>query len=143
MTAMTLTRLVGPAVLVAYATVPVAAFVLVRRSAASLGTILLDVLLATVPMVLLAAVTWRLVWPRWKLVAKLLLHPCIYALLSLWIGHWSILVAWLHQGLLGLGGHIWFSRKHGFKWYSVDDPDRYVALSKQAAARLAGPSPLP
>jgi hypothetical protein len=92
--------------------------------------VLLDVVLATLPMAALAAVTWRLVWPRWKLIAKLLVHPCIYALLSLYIGHWSVLIAWVHQGLLGLGGHIWFSRKHGFTWYAVEDPERYVQLSK-------------
>jgi hypothetical protein len=92
--------------------------------------ILLDVVLASIPMVALAVVTWRLVWPRWKLIAKLLVHPCIYALLSLYIGHWSVLIAWLHQGVLGLGGHIWFSRKHGFTWYAVEDPERYVQLSK-------------
>ena len=130
-------RLVGPAVLLAYATVPVAAFVVVQRSAPSLATLRFDVLLSTIPMVLLAAFTWRLVWPKWKLVAKLLLHPCIYAILSVWIGHWSIAVAWVHQGVLGLGGHIWFSKAHGFKWYAVEDPDRYVALSKQATERLS------
>jgi hypothetical protein len=130
-------RLIGPAVLLAYATVPVAAFVLIQRSATRLDTLLLDVVLSTIPMVLLAAVTWRLVWPKWKLVAKLLLHPCIYAILSVWIGHWSIAVAWAHQGVLGLGGHIWFSRTHGFKWYAVEDPVRYVTLSKQATERLS------
>jgi hypothetical protein len=92
--------------------------------------ILLDVVLASIPMIALATVTWRLVWPRWKLIAKLLIHPCIYAVLSLYIGHWSVLIAWLHQGGLGLGGHIWFSRKHGFTWYAVEDPERYVQLSK-------------
>ena len=89
------------------------------------------VVLATLPMVALAAVTWRLVWPRWKLVAKLVLHPCIYAVLAYYIGFWSVVIAWVHQGVLGLGGHIWFSRKHGFTWYSVEDPERYVRLSKE------------
>jgi hypothetical protein len=92
--------------------------------------ILLDVVLASIPMVALAAVTWKLVWPRWKLIAKLLVHPCIYAALSFYIGHWSVLIAWIHQGVLGLGGHIWFSRKHGFTWYAVEEPERYVQLSK-------------
>lgn len=101
-----------------------------------MSPLLLDVVLASIPMVALAAVTWRLVWPRWKLVAKVLLHPCIYALLSLYIGHWSVLVAWLHQGVLGLGGHIWFSRRHGFTWYAVEDPERYVQLSKAMVGGL-------
>ena len=96
-----------------------------------MNSVLLDVVLATIPVVALAAVTWRVVWPKWKLFAKLLLHPCAYAALSLYIGHWSVLVAWLHQGLFGLGGHIWFSRKHGFTWYAVEDPARYVRLSKK------------
>lgn len=96
-----------------------------------MNPLILDVVLATIPMALLAAVTWRLVWPRWKLVAKILLHPCIYAILSLYIGHWSVLIAWIHQGLFGLGGHIWFSRKHGFTWYAVEDPERYIRLSKE------------
>jgi hypothetical protein len=87
-------------------------------------------LLASIPMIALAVITWRVVWPRWKLVAKLVLHPCLYAVLSLFIGHWSILVAWLHQGVLGLGGHIWFSRKHGFTWYAVENPERYRQLSQ-------------
>lgn len=69
-----------------------------------MNSLVLDVVLATIPMVALAAVTWRLVWPRWKLIAKLLVHPCIYALLSLYIGHWSVLIAWIHQGVLGLDG---------------------------------------
>lgn len=102
-----------------------------------------DTAMATVPMLILAAFTWRLVWPRWKLVAKLLLHPLIYAGLSLLIGHWSILIAWVHQGILGLGGHIWFSRKHGFTWYAVEDPARYVALSKAAVAQLGNPPSAP
>jgi len=93
--------------------------------------IAVDVLLASVPALLLAAVTWRLVWPRWKLVGKLLLHPLLYFALALAIGHWSVPVAWVHQGI-GLAGHIRFSQKHGFTWYAVEDPARYVALSKAA-----------
>jgi hypothetical protein len=91
--------------------------------------VLIDVLLATVPALVLAAVTWRVVWPRWKLVGKLLVHPLVYFALALLVGHWSVPVAWLHQGL-GLAGHVRFSQKHGFTWYAVEDPERYVALSR-------------
>lgn len=134
---MFLQRLAQALVFIFYAAIPVTAFVLVPRAARSLGLVAFDAALATIPMVLLAGITWRLVWPRWKLTAKVLVHPLIYALLSLYIGHWSILLASLHQGLFGLGGHIWFSRKHGFTWYSVEDPERYVLLSKAAVAALA------
>ena len=97
--------------------------------------LLLDVVLATVPAWLLAAVTWQLIWPRWKRWGKLALHPCLYFGLALLIGHWSVPVAWLHQ-VLGLAGHVWLSKKHGFTWYAVDDPERYVALSKAAVASV-------
>ena len=49
--------------------------------------------------------------------------------LSFWIGHWSVLAGVLHQAF-GLAVHIWFSRKHGFTWWRVEEPERYVALSK-------------
>ena len=97
--------------------------------------LLLDVLLATVPAWLLAIVTWPVIWPRWKRWGKLAFHPCLYAGLALLIGHWSVPVAWAHQGL-GLAGHIWFCRKHGFTWYAVEDPARYVALSQAAVSSL-------
>lgn len=118
--------------------------VLVPRAVTNTGLeasqVAFDVVAATVPMIVLAVITWRLVWPRWKLIAKAIVHPFIYALLSLYIGHFSILVAWTHQ-LIGLGGHIGFSRKHGFTWYAVEDPERYVALSKAAVAALADRRP--
>ena len=68
---------------------------------------LLDAALATVPALVLAGVTWRVVWPRWKLVGKLLLHPVFYFALALLIGHWSVPLAWAHQGV-GLAGHVLF-----------------------------------
>lgn len=97
--------------------------------------LLLFVILATVPAWLLAAVTWRLVWPRWKLWGKLAVHPLLYLWLATLIGAWIVPLAWIHQGL-GLAFHLWFSRKHGFTWYTVEDPVRYVALSRAAAASL-------
>jgi hypothetical protein len=72
---------------------------------------------------------WRVVWPRWKLVGKRLLHRLLYFAIALIIGHWSVPLAWAHQGI-GCAGHVWFSKKHGFTWYAVEDPSRYAALSK-------------
>src|SRR5690606_3179890 len=108
-----------------YVGLPILAYSLLNRETVAIGLVVLDVVLATFPMVLVASITWRLVWPRWKLFGKVLLHPFIYAILSVYLGHWSVVIAWIHQGVLGLGGHIWFSRKHGFTWYAVEDPDRY------------------
>ncbi len=129
-------RLASTAALMVYVAVPAAAVLLVRGSDRPIEAIGVDVILATVPLLLLAAFTWRLVWPRWKLFGKLALHPCVYAILSVYIGHWCIAVAWLHQGVFGLGWHIWFSRRHGFTWYAVEDPARYVEVSKEMVAGL-------
>ena len=93
--------------------------------------VLLDTLLAIMLVFASAAVMWRVVWPKWKLVAKIVIHPCIYALLAMFIGHWSVLVAFLHQVIIGLGSHILFCRKHGFTWYAVEDPERYAQLTKE------------
>ena len=92
-------------------------------------SVLLDLAIAAVPLGVGLAATWRLVWPRWKLVGKVVTYLTVVAALSWWIGHWSVLLAFLHQGV-GLAVHIWFSRKHGFTWYAVEDPERYVQLSK-------------
>ena len=100
--------------------------------------VVLYLLGATIPALLLAALTWRVVWPRWKLVAKLIAHPCIYLLIALAIGPWSVPIAWLHQGA-GLVGHIWFCKKHGFTWYAVEDPARYVAASRDMVNSLRPP----
>lgn len=132
----------GLAVLVLgiYAAVPCGAAFLVAGTARSIESLAVDVGLASLPSFLLAAVSWRLVWPRWKLFGKLLIHPCIYLVLSIYIHHWSIAFGWIHQGLLGLGVHIWFSRKHGFTWYAVEDAERYIQLSKRAVGIPSEPT---
>jgi len=93
-------------------------------------------LLASAPALLLSLVTWRLIWPRWKRVTKLLVHPCVYAALAFVIGPWSVPIAWVHQGI-GLAGHVWFSKRHGFTWYAVEDPGRYISLSKASVEQWA------
>lgn len=95
-----------------------------------MNSVVRDVLLALPPHIVGLALTWRLVWPRWKLPGKTIAYVAGVALLSLWIGSWSILLGWLHQGL-GLAFHIGFSRRHGFTWYRVEDPERYVRLSRE------------
>jgi hypothetical protein len=124
--------LVARLMLFFYAAIPLASIFLFMRSDKAVNAALFDIGLSLIPMVITLRFTWRLVWPRWKLYAKLLLHPFIYLLLFTYINHWVILVAWLHQGVLGLGGHIWFSHRHGFKWYAIEDPNRYMTLSRQA-----------
>lgn len=76
------------------------------------------------------AATWRLVWPRWKVLGKSAMVLGAGAAMSLWIGHWSVLALGLHAAL-GLGVHVWFSRRHGFTWWAVEDPEAYVRLSKE------------
>lgn len=102
----------------------------------------LAVVLCTAPVVLLAALTWRVTWPPWKRAAKVVLHPLLYAALASVIGLWSVPIAWLHQGA-GLAGHIWFCRRNDFTWYAVEDPGRYVQLSRALVQSLARERPDP
>ena len=89
-------------------------------------SLIFDLAAAAVPFVLGMAATWRLIWPRWKVFGKTAAYFIGVTALSAWIGHWSLLLALAHQGL-GLGFHVWFCRQHGFTWYAVEDPERYVS----------------
>lgn len=102
-----------------------------------MNTVLLDLALSLPPLLVGLALTWRLIWPRWKVAGKIVAYLGVVAILSRYMGHWSVLVAWLHQGA-GLAFHLWFCRKHGFTWYAVEDPERYVALSKAAVGYGGG-----
>lgn len=82
--------------------------------------------------------TWRLIWPRWKVAGKVVAYLGMVAGLSIVIGHWSVLVGLLHQAV-GIAFHIRFCRRHGFTWYAVEDPGRYVALSMESVG--IDPSP--
>lgn len=94
-----------------------------------MSPLLVDLTLAGLPFAVGMAATWQLIWPRWKVVGKGLTYFGLVAVGSIWIGHVVVVLAWLHQAL-GLFVHIWFSRRHGFTWYAVEDPERYVELSK-------------
>jgi len=98
----------------------------------------LDLALAAIPFSIGIANTWRLIWPRWKVLGKAIAYFAGVGLLSLLIGHWSLLLAFAHQGL-GLAVHIWFCNRHGFTWYAVEDTERYVALSKQMVGYVDAP----
>lgn len=91
--------------------------------------VLLDVALALPPFVVGMFLTWRVIWPRWKAYGKGVAYVVVVAILSLFLGHWSVVLGWVHQ-MTGLVFHYWFCRRHGFTWYSVEDPERYIALSK-------------
>ena len=94
-----------------------------------MNPVVVDLLLAGPPFLAGLLLTRKLIWPRWKVWGKTAFYFGAVAVLSLLIGHWSVVLAWLHQGV-GFAGHVWFSRKHGFTWWAVKDPERYVALSK-------------
>ena len=94
-------------------------------------TVPLDLALALPPFAVGLVLTWRLIWPRWKAVGKAVAYFLAVGVLSLFIGHWSVVLAWIHQGI-GMVFHIRFCRTHGFTWYAVEDPDRYVELSMRS-----------
>lgn len=67
------------------------------------GLSVLHVAQATLPMLFLAAVTGRLIWPRREMVGKLIVHPCLYTVLAYHVGFWRKVIAWVHQGIPGQG----------------------------------------
>ena len=103
-----------------------------------MNPVLLDVLWALPPLLVGLALTHRLVWPRWKIPGKIAFYVAGVGLLSTWIGSWSVLLGWLHQ-CVGILFHIRFSRRHGFTWYAVEDPERYVRLSREAVGLAPEP----
>lgn len=96
-----------------------------------LPQILTDVSLALPPLVVGMVLTRRLIWPAWKVPGKIVAYIAAIAALSYWIGHWSVVIGWLHQ-LTGMLFHVQFCRRHGFTWYRVEDPARYRALSMRS-----------
>lgn len=99
--------------------------------------LVIDLALAAIPLAVGLAISWRVIWPSWKVPGKILFYFGFVTLLSLTIGHWSVLVGWLHQGV-GIAAHLYFCRKHGFTWYAVEDPARYIELSQEAVGYTPG-----
>jgi hypothetical protein len=103
-----------------------------------MSAVLFDVALALPPFVVGLVLTWRVIWPRWKVYGKSVAYVVGVAVLSFFLGHWSVVLGWAHQAM-GLAFHLWFCRRNGFTWYSVEDPDRYIALSKAWAGAKEDP----
>lgn len=77
--------------------------------------------------------TWRLIWPAYKRVGKPVFYLGATAGLTLWWGWWALAFVVGHP-LLGWIGHHRFCRRHGMNPWRVRDPERYIALQKQAIA---------
>jgi uncharacterized membrane protein len=69
----------------------------------------------------------RFISPRWKIGGKLVFYLAVTALLSAWVGHWSLIWVIGHPAL-GVGGHIWWCRKHDINWLTCEPRDRYLAI---------------
>lgn len=74
----------------------------------------------------------RFIAPRWKVAGKLAFYLVVAALLSYFAGPWSLIWIVGHP-FLGIGGHIWWCRKHGINWVSCQPRDTYLALRPWAA----------
>ncbi len=78
------------------------------------------------------AVFGRFIAPRWKVFGKLVFYLAVAALLSAWLGHWSLIWIVGHQ-LLGVAGHIWWCRRNEINWLNCTPRDRYLELRPWAA----------
>lgn len=74
----------------------------------------------------------RFITPRWKVGGKLIFYLAVSAALTAWVGGWALIWIVGHQGL-GIGGHIWWCRKHGINWITCQPRDQYLALRPWAA----------
>ena len=77
----------------------------------------------------------RFVTPQWKIVGKLLFYIGVAAGLSYYLGHWSLIWIIGHPAI-GIGGHIWWCRRHGIHPVACTPRDRYLEL--RPWAREAG-----
>lgn len=94
---------------------------------------MIDMAVAVVLQVGLCLLFGRFVAPRWKILGKLVFFFAIAITLSLWVGHWSLLWIIGHPAL-GVGGHVYWCRKHGIDWLTCEPRDRYLELRPWAAA---------
>lgn len=92
------------------------------------------VLISLVLSALFVPITWNLIWPRWKRYGKLLFSVVVSVLLAAMVGWWSLIFILGHP-LMGLVGHLWWCRSHGFDWKSVD-PEQYRASQEAWVARM-------
>ena len=74
----------------------------------------------------------RFIVPRWKVGGKLVFYLAVTALLSAWVGHWSLIWVIGHPAL-GISGHVWWCRTHEISWLTCEPRDRYLALRPWAA----------
>ena len=88
---------------------------------------LLDLTIGAVLQIVLFAIFGRFIAPRWKVAGKLVFFFLVAGLLSWTVGHWSLIWIVGHP-LLGVGGHIWWCRKHGIDWLTCQPRDTYLEL---------------
>ncbi len=98
-------------------------------------SIYVPILLALALSLITVPVTWNLIWPPWKRYGKLAFSVIAASLLSFAVGWWALVFVVGHP-LIGFVGHIWWCRKHGFNWMSVN-PEAYRASQQAWAERLA------
>ena len=97
-----------------------------------MSTLQIDLVLAVAIWLAGFAVFGRFIAPRWKIWGKLIFYLGVAALLSAWLGHWSLIWIVGHQ-LLGIGGHMWWCRQHGISWLTCTPREKYVELRPWAA----------
>lgn len=78
------------------------------------------------------AVFGRFVAPRWKVAGKLIFFLAVSGAFSAWVGHWSLIFIIGHPAL-GVGGHIWWCRRHDIDWLRCQPRDRYLELRPWAS----------
>ena len=66
-------------------------------------------------------------FPKWRRLRKITVIMVTTALLSLLVGHWSLLFIGA-MALVGSGYHWWWCRKHGIDPFTAEPRDKFEAL---------------
>jgi hypothetical protein len=92
------------------------------------------IVVAVLFQAVLAPITWRLVWPPYKRVGKIVAFLAIASALAWFFGWWSLVFVVVHQSV-GLVFHIWWCRRHDLDVWRPD-PEAYVQTQKEWVASM-------
>lgn len=101
-----------------------------------------DLTVAVLAWLIGYALFGRFIAPRWKVIGKLTFFLVVALVLSVVVGHWSLVWIVGHP-LLGIVGHAWWCRHNGIDWLTCQPRHKYLALRPWASRDGFGSDRIP